>query len=225
MSDTPSPSPPSHRTSSSQAIGKDSFSIAFCTVIFRPVQGKVSRKYFACGEDCWKVHLCCPHRACPGGAEASAQERAAPLASPPPGLPRWSDGFCTREGRRTAPLVQKPPLHRGKPGGGGERATRCCSGAEAAAPPGQARWGRGMRSALLLLCRSRRSTGASPVGASLRQPSAKLPQQHLQAVAETTVDAQGRRRLEAAVDHAVLAARILAAAVGVPVGVVHQRLE
>src|SRR6266540_1595035 len=46
--------------------------------------------------------------------------------------------------RRTAPLVHKPPLHRDKPGGGGE----------GRAPP--------------FLCRSLRSTGASPVGAVRR---------------------------------------------------------
>ncbi len=106
-----------------------------------------------------------PHRACPGGVEASAQEGLVSPSPPPPGLPRWSGGFCTRTvgpllfrphracpggagacasalgERRTTPLVHKPrstgaspvgttdgasqvlvhkpPLHRGKPGGGG----------------------------------------------------------------------------------------------------------
>src|SRR5205807_463230 len=77
-------------------------------------------------------------------------------APAPPGQARW--------GRRRvgAAIVQKPPLHRGKPGGGGEGLARreCRSArstgaspvgaekgwrgdrAEAPAPPGQARWGR-----------------------------------------------------------------------------------
>src|SRR6266542_4520033 len=84
-----------------------------------------------------------PHRARPGGALASAPATAAPSVSPPPGSPRWSAGFCpsgavprpsfsgpqalapprpARWGRatlRVSPLVQKPPLHRDKLGGGG----------------------------------------------------------------------------------------------------------
>src|SRR5206468_4864911 len=64
-----------------------------------------------------------------------------------------------RRGRWAPFLVQKPSLHRGKPGGG------ACSGAEALAPPRQARWGRGAAGGPLIWCRSLRSTGASPVGA------------------------------------------------------------
>ncbi len=83
---------------------------------------------------------------------------------PPPGSPRWSEDFCTSragppffaptglapverrlEHEEVAPLVHKPPLHRGKPGGG----------------VWPARWGRLAAQAL----RSYRPTGASPVGA------------------------------------------------------------
>ncbi len=108
-------------------------------------------------------------------------------APPPPSLSRWSEGFCTRgetrsalrphraclggagawgqekDGRRTAPLVQKPALHRGEPGGGGTRRP-LLAGAEALAPPGRARWGRDAGSSRCW-CRSPCSTGASPVGA------------------------------------------------------------
>ncbi len=114
-----------------------------------------------------------PHRARPGGAQASAPEWSVrrPLllssslrstetssvgagnaprcpsgaeASAPPRQARWGRGT-----RRAAPLVQKPPLHRDKLGGaetssvGAGNAPRCPSGAEASAPPRQARWGRG----------------------------------------------------------------------------------
>src|SRR5207245_730647 len=95
---------------------------------------------------------------------------------------RWG-----REARSGSPLVQKPSLHRGKPGGGGNRAARCflcrslrstetssvgaggpfrfASGAEALAPPGQARWGRRAAAEPPLWWTSPRSTGASPAGA------------------------------------------------------------
>src|SRR5438067_2083969 len=90
----------------------------------------------------------------------AACSRAGPdSAPPPPGLPRWSEGFCTRHGRS----VLRP--HRACPGGamasaperrfpqgqahaspGQARweaaAVQAASGAEAFAPPGQARWGR-----------------------------------------------------------------------------------
>src|SRR6266536_1813092 len=106
-----------------------------------------------------------PHRARPGGAQASAPAGRFPVHP-----------F----------LVPKPPLHRDKLGGGGERsafplwcrnprstetssvgaesALRFPSGAEAPAPPRQARWGR-EHSALPLWCRSPRSTETSSVGA------------------------------------------------------------
>src|SRR5256885_1651179 len=65
-----------------------------------------------------------------------------------------------------------------------------------------------------------RTTGVFTHPARQNGPSGKLPQEHLQTVAEAAVDAERRRRLEAAVDHAVLAARVLAVAIGVPVGIV-----
>src|SRR5687767_5277641 len=55
--------------------------------------------------------------------------------------------------------------------------------------------------------------------------SAQLPLEHLERVGPLRVDAQRRGRLVAAVDHAVLAALVLAAAVLRPVGVVHQAVE
>ncbi len=106
---------------------------------------------------------------------------------PPPSLSRWSGGFCTRgetrsvarphraclggagawgqekDGRGTAPLVQKPAPHRGEPGGG-ETLKPAFACAEACAPPGRARWGRNAET-IACWCRSLRSTGASPVGA------------------------------------------------------------
>src|SRR5262245_26473688 len=53
----------------------------------------------------------------------------------------------------------------------------------------------------------------------------KLPHQHLQAIAQPTVDAEGRGRLVTAVDHAMLATRVLADAVVFPFRVVHQVIE
>src|SRR5271154_3552167 len=52
-----------------------------------------------------------------------------------------------------------------------------------------------------------------------------LPEEHLQTVAELAVDAQGGGRFEAAVDHAVLAARVLAVAIVFPLRLVHQIVE
>src|SRR5262245_29299749 len=54
---------------------------------------------------------------------------------------------------------------------------------------------------------------------------AELPHQHLQAVAQLLVDAQGGGRLVAAMHHAILAARVLAVAVFLPGRVVHQPVE
>ena len=55
----------------------------------------------------------------------------------------------------------------------------------------------------------------------VRSRSGELPLDHLERVAEPAVDAEGGRRLVAGVDHAVLAARVLAVAVLVPGGLVH----
>src|SRR5262249_35581308 len=50
----------------------------------------------------------------------------------------------------------------------------------------------------------------------------ELPQEHLQAVAELLVHAERRRRLVAAVNHTVFAARVLSIAVAVPVRIFQQ---
>src|SRR6266540_850239 len=100
-----------------------------------------------------------PHRACPGGAWVSAQERRRPLFSAPTGLAPVERGFLHKRGlaeslaptglapverrlllQRSGFLVFKPPLHR------------------------RARWGR--LAVQALLCRNPRSTGASPGGAA-----------------------------------------------------------
>src|SRR6266511_721461 len=83
-----------------------------------------------------------PHRACPGGAEASAQEERAPPSSAPTGLapverrlvhkagasapsPLWCKNLRftgaspVGRGRRKPSLVQKPSVHRDKPCGAG----------------------------------------------------------------------------------------------------------
>src|SRR2546421_690517 len=53
----------------------------------------------------------------------------------------------------------------------------------------------------------------------------QLPQQHFQAITEFAIHAKGRGRLIAAMDHAMLAARVLAIAIFVPRCVVHQTAE
>src|SRR5439155_6224538 len=53
----------------------------------------------------------------------------------------------------------------------------------------------------------------------------QLPQQHFQAITEFAVDAERGGRLVAAMDHAMLAARVLAIAIFVPRCVVHQTAE
>jgi len=86
-------------------------------------------------------------------------------APPPPGSSRWSEGFCTREALgwcRSLRSTGASPV--------GAKKLRVSdlrphSGAEARAPPGQARWGREARRVSPVLCKSPRSTGASPVGA------------------------------------------------------------
>src|SRR6266542_1434683 len=123
---------------------------------------------------------------------------AALVRPPPPGLPRWSEGFCTRgaapaypsppppgqarwgvEARKPS-LVQKPTLHRGKPGGGRTQSLAAPTGlapvergllhqrggsrlpkppSTGASPVG------GSRRASRLFCNDTASTGASPVGA------------------------------------------------------------
>src|SRR5271165_7049033 len=52
-----------------------------------------------------------------------------------------------------------------------------------------------------------------------------LPHQHLERVAQFAIYAHGRGWFIAAVYHAMLAARILAKAVRIPIGVVHQATE
>jgi len=69
-----------------------------------------------------------PHRACPGGAWVSAQECGLLHRSSPPGLPRWNGGL--RSNIRGASLP---------------------AGAEAIAPPRQARWGQRRGSLPLLV--------------------------------------------------------------------------
>src|SRR5262249_59647813 len=70
----------------------------------------------------------------------------------------------------------------------------------------------------------RRGAGADRIACAIRA-SRQLPPQHLERIPEATIDAERRRRLVTAVDHAVLATRVLAASVAVPVGVLHQVLE
>src|SRR6266508_3929152 len=55
--------------------------------------------------------------------------------------------------------------------------------------------------------------------------SRQLPSQHLEAVAEATIDAECRRDFVTRMHHAMLAARVLAVAIFVPVGVVHEIAE
>src|SRR6266498_3435298 len=106
-----------------------------------------------------------PHRARPGGAQASAPASNGLRVPPPPGSPRWSAGFCTSNGcsPRLAPTglapVERRLLHQrgGSPpvfflspsprstetsSVGAGNAPRFPSGAETSAPPRQARWGR-----------------------------------------------------------------------------------
>ncbi len=134
-----------------------------------------------------------PHRACLGGAGVSAPEGKrgafpAPteLVSVERGLgdkkrtggepPRWcrslrSTGASPVGARRWKQplLVQKPLLHRGEPGGGGTRRA-LLAGAEADAPPGRARWGRGAIRASSTNGRQRAAgPGTAPAVAAARQ--------------------------------------------------------
>src|SRR5205814_1075896 len=59
----------------------------------------------------------------------------------------------------------------------------------------------------------------------LRHRLTQLPHQHLQTIAQLAINPQRRGRLKAAVDHAVLAAWVLAGAVVFPLRVVHEALE
>src|SRR5205823_688657 len=80
-----------------------------------------------------------PHRACLGGAKAWGQERD---GEPPCWYrsPRPTEliSVGAKRGGRTDALVQKPPLHRGKPGGG---APRLSSEEPTHAQPGNPGWG------------------------------------------------------------------------------------
>src|SRR4051812_44352531 len=63
-----------------------------------------------------------PHRACPGGAMASAQATACAGPRPHRACPGGAKASAPEGRFATAPcLVQKPPLHRDKLGGGGAR--------------------------------------------------------------------------------------------------------
>lgn len=55
--------------------------------------------------------------------------------------------------------------------------------------------------------------------------SGHLPSKHFQAVPKLAVHTQGRRRFKSAMHKAMFATRILALAVLVPIGVVHETLE
>src|SRR6185437_9940963 len=56
-------------------------------------------------------------------------------------------------------------------------------------------------------------------------PSAQLPLDRLEQIAQTAIDPDGRGRLVADVDHAVLAPGVLAVTILVPLGVVQQVRE
>src|SRR6266540_1695968 len=122
-----------------------------------------------------------PHRACPGGAWVSAQERRRPLFSAPTGLAPVERGFLHKRGlaRPHAPTglapVERRLLHKKElaeclaPTGLAPVERRLLlqrSGFLVFKPPlhRRARWGR--LAVQALLCRNPRSTGASPVGAA-----------------------------------------------------------
>jgi len=131
-----------------------------------------------------------PHRACPGGAEASAQEGRGPPFSAPTGLVPVERGLVHQRGGSALPqrccasspstgarpvgategashpLVHKPTLHRGKPGGGGEGVPALLVHKP---PLHRDKPGGGGEEGPALWCTSPRSTGTSPVGA-VRHP-------------------------------------------------------